>query len=101
MLISKKSKNYSNLLKLQKYKKREGLLKFSKGLYSDLRLGNYIRFNLYSNKLVYLSVRRFIKNSCLITGRQSGLVRYFRMNRMNFRELASFGDLPGIRKSSW
>jgi ribosomal protein S14 len=96
-----KSKLYGNYVKLLRYNKVERLLKFSRGFFSELRLNGSIRFVFYSNFLLVFSIKRFIKNYCLVTRRHLGLVRYFRLSRMTFRELASFGNLPGIRKSSW
>ena len=42
-----------------------------------------------------------IKNRCLITGRAHGVYRDFKVSRIVFRQLASNGQLSGIRKSSW
>lgn len=40
-------------------------------------------------------------NRCHLTGRPRGYMRYFRMCRNMFRELALKGLIPGIRKASW
>lgn len=40
-------------------------------------------------------------NRCFICGRKHGFMRKFGICRIHFRELASDGLLPGIRKSSW
>jgi small subunit ribosomal protein S14 len=40
-------------------------------------------------------------NRCELTGRPRGYLRYFRMCRNMFRELALKGQIPGVRKSSW
>lgn len=42
-----------------------------------------------------------IKNRCNITGRGRGYLRDFGLSRIKFRELASEGEVPGVRKSSW
>lgn len=42
-----------------------------------------------------------IRNRCAITGRPRGYYRKFDMCRIEFRQLASEGKLPGVRKSSW
>ncbi len=42
-----------------------------------------------------------IKNRCGITGRSRGYIRDFGLSRIKFRELASEGKIPGVRKSSW
>ncbi len=38
---------------------------------------------------------------CWRCGRKRGYMRDFNLCRICFRELASRGDLPGVRKSSW
>jgi len=39
-------------------------------------------------------------NRCKITGRARGYMRYFGLSRLQFREMASKGVLPGVTKSS-
>ncbi len=38
---------------------------------------------------------------CFRCGRNRGFIRKFGICRICFRELASKGDLPGVKKSSW
>ncbi|NLY30181.1 MAG: type Z 30S ribosomal protein S14 [Firmicutes bacterium] len=45
------------------------------------------------------STRRY--NRCRICGRPRAYMRKFELCRICFRELASTGQLPGIRKASW
>lgn len=42
-----------------------------------------------------------IHNMCNITYRQRGYMRQFGISRILFRELAGFGYIPGVKKSSW
>ena len=42
-----------------------------------------------------------IVNRCSICGRRRGYMRDFGICRICFRELASSGMLPGIKKASW
>ena len=42
-----------------------------------------------------------IRNRCSQTGRARGFLRFFGVSRIVFRELASAGILPGVRKASW
>lgn len=42
-----------------------------------------------------------LRNRCVLTGRCRGYMRKFKLSRLCFRELASFGMIPGITKSSW
>jgi small subunit ribosomal protein S14 len=42
-----------------------------------------------------------IKNRCAVTGRSRGYMRYFGLSRIQFREMARRGEIPGVKKSSW
>ncbi len=42
-----------------------------------------------------------LHNRCLITGRPKGYIRQFGVSRITFREMASNGLIPGIKKASW
>jgi small subunit ribosomal protein S14 len=44
-------------------------------------------------------VRKY--NRCPLSGRASGYIRYFGISRIQFREMAHKGLLPGVRKASW
>ncbi len=41
------------------------------------------------------------RNRCSITGRPRGNLRKFNMSRIAVREYASWGQIPGLIKSSW
>lgn len=38
---------------------------------------------------------------CAVTGRGKGYMRKFGLSRVEFREQASKGNIPGVTKSSW
>lgn len=40
-------------------------------------------------------------NRCSITGRPKGFMRQFGVSRIQFREMASNGLIPGVKKASW
>lgn len=42
-----------------------------------------------------------LRNRCKITGRPRGYMRQFGISRITFREMASKGLIPGIKKASW
>ena len=42
-----------------------------------------------------------LHNRCKITGRPKGYIRQFGISRIQFREMASAGLIPGIKKASW
>ena len=42
-----------------------------------------------------------LHNRCCITGRPKGYIRLFGISRIQFREMASAGLIPGVKKASW
>ena len=42
-----------------------------------------------------------IRNRCNVTGRPRSYFRKFGVSRITLRELASYGKIPGVTKSSW
>jgi small subunit ribosomal protein S14 len=42
-----------------------------------------------------------LHNRCKITGRPKGYMRQFGLSRIEFREMASQGLIPGVKKASW
>lgn len=42
-----------------------------------------------------------IHNRCMISGRPRGYMSQFGISRIDFRELASAGLIPGVKKASW
>ncbi|MEZ5081964.1 MAG: 30S ribosomal protein S14 [Bacteroidales bacterium] len=42
-----------------------------------------------------------LHNRCNLSGRPKGYMRQFGISRINFREMALKGLIPGIRKASW
>jgi small subunit ribosomal protein S14 len=42
-----------------------------------------------------------LHNRCKLTGRPKGYMRIFGLSRINFREMAVKGLIPGVRKASW
>jgi small subunit ribosomal protein S14 len=57
----------------------------------------------------YLALQKLPKNAspvrlhnrCKLTGRPKGYMRQFGISRINFREMALNGLIPGITKASW
>ena len=41
------------------------------------------------------------RNRCLLCGRPRGYYQKFQICRICFRNLASRGEIPGVRKASW
>ena len=42
-----------------------------------------------------------VHNRCTITCRPKGYMRQFGLSRIQFREMASAGLIPGVKKASW
>lgn len=42
-----------------------------------------------------------LHNRCKLTGRPKGYMRLFGISRINFREMAVKGLIPGVKKASW
>ena len=42
-----------------------------------------------------------LHNRCSMTGRPKGYMRQFGISRIQFREMASKGLIPGVKKASW
>jgi small subunit ribosomal protein S14 len=42
-----------------------------------------------------------LKNRCKLSGRSRGYMRFFGINRLEFREMALYGKIPGVTKASW
>ena len=42
-----------------------------------------------------------LHNRCKLTGRPKGYMRIFGVSRINFREMAVKGLIPGVKKASW
>ena len=59
--------------------------------------GNYVGLS----RLPRNSNPNRLRNRCRITGRTRGYMRQFGVSRITFREMASSGLIPGVRKASW
>lgn len=59
--------------------------------------GNYAELQ----KLPRNSSKVRLHNRCTLTGRPKGYIRTFGLSRITFREMASNGLIPGVKKASW
>ncbi len=41
------------------------------------------------------------RNRCQLTGRPRGYMRQFGISRIDFRQMAANGLIPGVKKASW
>lgn len=78
--------------------KREQLVEKYKEKRSQLKKeGDYIALQ----KLPKNASPVRLHNRCKITGRPKGYMRQFGISRINFREMALAGLIPGVKKASW
>lgn len=74
-----------------------------KSIIKNQELIKEIRYK-YINKLNAInrnSSQTKIKNRCILSGRGKAVYQMFKLSRIKFRELASQGMLPGVKKASW
>ncbi|MDE5057873.1 30S ribosomal protein S14 [Wolbachia endosymbiont of Drosophila bocki] len=102
--MAKKSMIERNLRRIKlcdQYKeKREKL----KSIINNKNLSIVERFTAQSKlikKLPRNSSKTKIRNRCALTGRPRGVYRKFGLCRIVLRDLCSFGQIPGVTKSSW
>ena len=96
-LIRKNEKRL--LLYKSNLKKRLDLLAKAK----DVSLSMEDRFFFQSklSKMKKDTSRVRFRNRCLLTGRPRGNLRKFSVSRIMLRNLASWGQVPGLIKASW
>jgi small subunit ribosomal protein S14 len=74
-----------------------------KAIAEDLSVPPEERFaaRLKLAKLPRNSAPSRVHNRCDLTGRPKGYYRKLRLSRIALRELANFGQVPGMTKASW
>lgn len=93
-----KEKRRERLVKLKWNKRQELRTKAA-----DLTLSEEERqaARIALNKMPRDSCKVRLRNRCQLTGRARGNLRKFKLSRLTFREMASFGLIPGVHKASW
>ncbi len=84
-------------MKAREVKRQKLVAKYAKKRAKLKAEGNYIALSLLPKN----SSRVRLHNRCKITGRPKGYMRQFGISRIQFREMASAGLIPGVRKASW
>ena len=67
----------------------------------DLPMEERFRARLKLAKLPRNSSPTRLHNRCQVSGRPKAYYRKLKMSRIALRDLASFGQIPGMVKSSW
>ncbi len=101
--MSKTSSVYRNLKRANLAKKFENRRNKLKEIVMDRNVSPEERFQA-TLKLAALprnSAKNRFRNRCKITGRARSYYRKFGLGRVELRDMASFGEIPGLLKSSW
>ena len=74
-----------------------------KAIAEDMRVPPEERFNarLKLAKLPRNSSKVRIHHRCELSGRSKGFYRKTKLSRIALRDLANFGQIPGMTKASW
>ena len=84
-------------MKAREVKRQKLVDKYAKKRKELKEQGDYVGLS----KLPKNSSRVRLHNRCSITGRPRGYIRQFGISRIQFREMASAGLIPGVKKASW
>ena len=95
---------------VERNKKRERMIKSAKGKRAELKKIIMDKNAAFEDRFeAGIKLSEMPKNSskvrhkrrCEVTGRGRSVYRKFRMSRIMLRQLGSFGQIPGLVKSSW
>jgi small subunit ribosomal protein S14 len=84
-------------MKAREVKRLKMVDKFAEKRAHLKKIGDYIALS----QLPRNSSRVRLHNRCKLTGRPKGYIRQFGLSRITFREMASNGLIPGVKKASW
>ncbi|HKL95803.1 MAG TPA: 30S ribosomal protein S14 [Paludibacteraceae bacterium] len=84
-------------MKAREVKRAKMVAKYADKRKALLAAGDYESLQLLPKNASYVRLH----NRCKITGRPKGYMRQFGVSRIQFREMASAGLIPGVRKASW
>jgi small subunit ribosomal protein S14 len=85
---------------VDKYATKRAALKEIAGN-ADLSMEERFKARLKLAELPRNSSATRLHSRCELSGRPKAYYRKFKMSRIALRELASFGQIPGMVKSSW
>lgn len=101
--MAKKSAIDKNLKRAKKVESNASRRARLKAIVMDRSLPIEERFqaNLKLSQMPRNGAKTRLRNRCQVTGRPRGYYRKLGMSRIALRDLASFGQVPGVVKSSW
>lgn len=96
----KKKKNIKQRYLFKNLEKKRLILKI---ILNNLNLNKNIRFKIKQKWFFFNnnSSPTRIKNICVLTNRSRSIYRFLKISRIQLRNLASNGLLPGISKYNW
>ena len=84
-------------MKAREVKRAKLVAKYAKKKAELKAAGDYDALQLLPKNASYVRLH----NRCKLTGRPKGYMRQFGISRIQFREMASAGLIPGVKKASW
>ncbi len=84
-------------MKAREVKRAKLVAKYAAKRKALIEAGDYESLQLLPKNASYVRLH----NRCKISGRPRGYMRQFGISRIDFRELASAGLIPGVKKASW
>lgn len=94
LLVVQKLKNFENLILTKSFSQNFGL-----DLLDHRR--RLLSFYLVSKAWKQQKLVSSITSQCFLTWRSGSTYSFFRLTRLTLREKFSFGEIKGLRKSSW
>ncbi len=84
-------------MKAREVKRQKLVAKYAERKAALKAAGDYEALQKFPKNASYVRLH----NRCMITGRPKGYMRQFGISRIQFREMASAGLIPGVKKASW
>jgi small subunit ribosomal protein S14 len=84
-------------MKAREVKRRRMVEKYAAKKLELKTLGDYVGLQ----KIPKNASKVRLHNRCNLSGRPKGYMRQFGVSRINFREMALKGLIPGVTKASW
>ncbi len=84
-------------MKAREVKRAKLVARYAKKRKQMIAEGDYDALQTLPRNSSYIRLH----NRCKMTGRPKGYMRQFGISRIQFREMASKGLIPGVKKASW
>lgn len=62
---------------------------------------NIIKIKLGEKRETKRTSITLIRNECIFTGRKRGILKNYRMSRLELKKLYNRGEIAGLKKSTW